>query len=168
VIVRVSTDLDIPAELAWETVKKPETLRYITRGVLGIRPLDDVPDDWGEGLTVRVRLYFFHLIPAWRHEIRVVRIDEATHEIYTNERGGGVRTWNHLISIKPQRTNPRPGVAQEYERCRYTDQIEIHAGPATPLVWAYAHLFYRYRQHRWRKLARSLASTQRTQASGRT
>ena len=157
-IVNVSTDLDIPADLAWQTVKKPETLRYITRGVLGIRPLDDVPDDWGEGLVVRVRLYFFHVIPAWKHEIRVVRLDETAREIYTNERGGGVRSWNHLIKI--ERISER--------RSRYTDRIEIHAGPATPLVWAYAHLFYRYRQHRWRKLARNLASSESPQASGRT
>ena len=34
-IVRVSTDLDIPADLAWETVKKPETFRYVVRGVHG-------------------------------------------------------------------------------------------------------------------------------------
>jgi hypothetical protein len=32
----------------------------------------------------------------------------------------------------------------------------------TPLVWAYAQLFYRYRQMRWRRLAGSL----RDQPSG--
>ena len=104
-IVRVSTDLDISADLAWETVKKPETFRYVVRGVMGVRQLDEIPEDWGEGLTVRVRLYFFHVIPAWKHEIRIVHIDEAAREIYTNERGGPVRHWNHRISIKPQRTN---------------------------------------------------------------
>jgi hypothetical protein len=151
-IVRVSTDLEIPADLAWETVKKPETFRYIVRGVLGVKELDEVPEDWGEGLTVRVRLYFFHVIPAWKHEIRIVRVDEAALEIYTNEHGGGVRKWNHRITIEPLSS----------ETCRYTDEIDIGAGPITPLVWAYAHAFYRYRQRRWRKLARQL------QASGRT
>jgi hypothetical protein len=152
VIVRVSTDLDIPAGLAWETVKKPETFRYIVRGVLGVKELDEVPEDWGEGLTVRVRLFFFHVIPAWKHEIRIVRVDEAAREIYTNERGGGVRRWNHRITIDPRSA----------DRCHYTDEIDIDAGPMTPLVWAYAHVFYRYRQWRWRKLARRL------QASGST
>jgi hypothetical protein len=154
VIVRVSTELDIPAELAWQTVKKPETFRYVVRGVLGVRQLDDVPDDWGEGLTVRVRLLFFHVIPAWKHEIRVARIDEGAREIYTNERGGPVRHWNHRITVVPRSA----------ERCLYTDEIEIRAGPLTPVVWVYAHVFYRYRQRRWRKLARSL----RAQASGST
>jgi hypothetical protein len=157
VIVRVSTDLDISADLAWETVKKPETFLYVVRGVMGVRQLDDVPEDWGEGLAVRVRLFFFHVIPAWKHEIRIVRIDEAAREIYTNERGGPVRHWNHLIKIEP-------GSA---ERCRYTDEIEIRAGPLTPLVGLFSHGFYRYRQHRWRKLARRLRSEQ-AQASGNT
>jgi hypothetical protein len=34
----------------------------------------------------------------------------------------------------------------------YTDQVEIQAGLLTPLVWALASIFYRYRQFRWRRL----------------
>jgi hypothetical protein len=157
VIVRVSTGLDIPADLAWETVKKPETFRYVVRGVMGVRQLDDIPDDWGEGLTVRVRLFFFHVIPAWKHEIRIARIDEAAREIYTNERGGPVRHWNHRIKIDPGSAG----------RCRYTDEIEIRAGPLTPLVAGFSQVLFRYRQSRWRKLARQL-QVAGAQASGST
>ena len=42
------------------------------------------------------------------------------------------------------------------DRTRYSDRIEIDAGPLTPLVAGYAQLFYRYRQRRWRRLARTL------------
>jgi len=42
-------------------------------------------------------------------------------------------------------------------RSHYTDEIDIGAGALTPFVWAYAHLLYRYRQWRWRRLARTLA-----------
>ncbi len=38
-------------------------------------------------------------------------------------------------------------------RSRYSDVIDIDAGILTPLVWGFAHLFYHYRQMRWRKLA---------------
>jgi hypothetical protein len=147
VIARVSTDLDCSADLAWDAVKRPETLRYITRGVLGFRPLAELPQQFGEGMTVPVRLLFFGVIPAWRHEITIVRLDPERRELYTNERGGPVRNWNHLIRIEAA----APG------RARYTDEIEIQAGPLTPLVWSYAQLFYRYRQRRWRRLARALA-----------
>jgi hypothetical protein len=157
VIVRVSTDLDIPADLAWETVKKPETFQYVVRGIMGVRLLDEIPEDWGEGLTVRVRLFFFHVIPAWKHEIGIVRLDEAEREIYTNERGGPVRRWNHRIKIDPVSAS----------RCHYTDEIEVHAGPLTPLTGASTHLIFRYRQRRWRKLARRLRA-EGAQASGST
>lgn len=157
-IVRVSTELDISADLAWETVKKPETFLYVVRGVLGVRQLDEVPEDWGEGLTVRVRLYFFHVIPAWKHEIRIVRLDEAAREIYTNERGGGVRRWNHLLKFE----------SLSEQRCRYTDEIEIGAGPLTPFVWLFAHAMFRYRHIRWRRLARRLRSEGVQPASGST
>jgi ligand-binding SRPBCC domain-containing protein len=145
VLVRVSTELALSPDLTFETVKKPDTLAYITRGLLGFRPLNEIPADWGEGLVVRIRLYFFHVVPAWRHEIEIVRLDEAARVIETQERGGPVRNWNHRISVAPSANGTR-----------YSDEIEIRAGPLTPLVWLYAQLFYRYRQHRWRKLARTL------------
>jgi hypothetical protein len=157
VIARISTDLDIPADLAWETVKKPETFVYVVRGALGVQQLDEIPEDWGAGLTVRVRLFFFHVSPAWKHEIRIVRLDEAAREIYTNERGGGVRKWNHRLTFEPL----------SEQRCRYTDEIEIGAGPLTPFVWLFAHAMFRYRHMRWRKLARRLRA-EGAQASGST
>ena len=88
------------------------------------------------------------MLPAWSHEIHVVRVAEAEREIFTNERGGPGRSWNHRIEITP--------VAGDAGRCRYSDEIEVRAGALTPLVWLYAQLFYRYRQRRWRRLARSL------------
>ena len=146
--VRVETQLPISPALAWETVQKPETLQFITRGVLGFRPTGEIPATLEQGMTLEVRLLFFHVLPAWRHEIHVVRLDHRARQIQTEEHGGPVRGWMHLIEINPLAD---PG------RCRYSDEIEIHAGPLTPLVWLYAQLFYRYRQRRWQKLARSVA-----------
>jgi ligand-binding SRPBCC domain-containing protein len=146
VIVRVGTELDAPPDRVWETVQKVDTLRYITRGLLGFRPLGPVHDGLGEGDVIRVRLMFFHVLPANAHEIRIVRVDEEAHCIETDEHGGAVKTWRHRISVDPH------GEGRSY----YTDRIEIGAGPLTPLIWAYAQLFYRYRQWRWRKLARRI------------
>jgi hypothetical protein len=147
-VVRVSTELEIPAERAWETVKKVSTLRYITRGVLGFRPLGEVSETIAAGDVIRVRLLFFHVIPAWKHEIRIVGVGEEARRIETMEHGGSVRRWNHVITVEP---------AGEL-RSRYTDRIDLDAGQLTSLVAAYAKVFYRYRQRRWRKLARQLAS----------
>ena len=93
-----------------------------------------------------MRLLFFGFIPAWWHEIHIARLDEAQREIQTAEHGGPVEDWHHRITVDER------GPYQS----RYTDEIEIRAGLLTPLVWGYAQLFYRYRQWRWRRLARSL------------
>ena len=147
-MVRVSTELEIPPELAWETVKKVSTLQYITRGLLGFHPLGEIPEAIAEGDVIRVRLFFFHVLPAWKHEIRIVGLDEEARRIETMEHGGSVKRWNHVITVEP---------AGE-RRSRYTDRIDLDAGRLTPLIAGYAKLFYRYRQRRWRKLARQLAS----------
>jgi hypothetical protein len=148
VIARVSTNLDCSPERAWDAVQRPETLQYITRGLLGFRALEELPEQFGPGTVLRVRLFFFHVLPAWQHEIAIVRLDPERRELYTNERGGPVRDWNHLITVEA--LPGAPGSA------RYTDEIDIKGGPLTPLVWLYAQLFYRYRQRRWRRLAQTL------------
>jgi hypothetical protein len=123
-------------------------LRYITKGLLGFRPEGELPEHFAAGTTVRVKLLFFGFIPAWVHEIRIVKLDEVHREIETSEQGGSVKEWNHRITVDER--GPW--------RSHYTDEIEIDAGLLTPLIWAYAHLFYRYRQWRWRRLARGLAA----------
>ena len=52
------------------------------------------------------------------------------------EHGALARTWNHRIRLGTQ-----SGPAFEY-----TDQIDIHAGVMSPLIWLFAQLFNRQRQ----------------------
>ena len=145
-IVRVSTNLNTPTDKAWGAVKRPATLVRVARGMLGFAGSDSFPEEWREGHALKTRLLFFHLIPSWRHNLRVVKIDEEKREIVSNESGGPVRRWNHLIRVEPTRDG----------RSRYTDEIDIDAGLLTPFVWGFASVFYRYRQMRWRRLAVSL------------
>jgi hypothetical protein len=134
--------------VAWEAVKKPETLRYITKGLLGFRAETELPQHYDAGKTYRVRLLFFGFIPAWWHEIRIVQLDDTHREILTDERGGAVKEWRHRITVDER--GPW--------KSHYADEIKIAAGPLTPFVWAYAQFFYRYRQRRWRKLARTMSA----------
>lgn len=149
-IARISTELDAPAEAVWTALKRKATFLHVTRGFMGFRGAREWPEEWREGSEVRARLLFFHLIPGWEHKLRVIRIDEDKREIVSSEQGGFVETWNHALRVEPIRAT----------RSRYTDEIEIRAGFLTPLVWAFAHVFYRYRQMRWRELARLLADTE--------
>jgi ligand-binding SRPBCC domain-containing protein len=146
-VVSVSTKLDAPADVVWETLQKTELLLYVMRPLLTVR--GDLPKSWREaGQTVRIeRLAFFGVVPLWEHEIRIVRFDDEKREALTEERGGPVTRWEHRIKVEPL-----SGVS-----CRYTDEILLEAGSLTPLVRLFAEIFYRHRQSRWRALARVLA-----------
>jgi hypothetical protein len=145
-LVRVTTRLPASADHVWDAVQRTDTLRYVTRGLLGFRLDREAPERFAEGETYCMRLLFFGLVPAWRHEIRVVRLDTAHREIRTEEHGGPVRTWSHRIAVDDE----------GWGSARYLDEIEIAAGVLTPFVWIYAQFFYRYRQMRWRRLARRI------------
>lgn len=53
-----------------------------------------------------------------------------------------MKQWRHTLTVQP--LSPTGS--------RYTDVIELDAGVLSAPVWLYAHVFYRYRQARWRAL----------------
>lgn len=116
---------------------------HITRGMLGFTGAEEWPEVFEEGQLIKTRLLFFNIVPAWEHRLRIIRIDHEKMEITSQEDGGPVRRWNHRKWIE----------AESEQTCLYTDEIDIDAGLLTFLIWAYAHVFYRYRQRRMRKLA---------------
>jgi hypothetical protein len=147
-IATISTDLDTTAERTWALVQRSATFLHVTRGILGLKDAERLPAQWQPGSVVRSRLLLFNIVPAWVHELRVVRVDDHARELYTNEHGGPLSKWNHRITVEPLSVSC----------CRYTDAVEIGAGLFTPLVWLNAHLFFRYRQHRLRQLVRTMGT----------
>jgi hypothetical protein len=143
--VCISTRFDASADLVWQTVKKSSTLVFITRGLLGFTT-DNFPTQWRTGETIKTRLWLYNIIPAWRHVLYFVRVDDEKREILTNESGGLIKVWNHQIRVAPE----------SEKNCLYTDEIQIKAEVFTILVWLFAHFFYRYRQFRWRRLLRQI------------
>jgi hypothetical protein len=140
----VETELDMPAEAAWQAVRRSDTLLYVNRGMLGFRWLTPRPETWRAGEDSLVRLFFFNFLPAWKHHLRIALVDPARRTIASEEFGGPVTTWDHQIAIEPIGAT----------RCRYSDSIDIRAGMLTLPVACFAHAIYRYRQWRWRKLAK--------------
>jgi hypothetical protein len=143
--VRVESELPIAAERAWELMSNPAMLNFVMPPVMG---LSGLPERWsGAGGVDRLELRAFGRIPLWEHVIRFERFEP--NQIVTDESGGPVKVWRHAARVEPL----------DRSRCRYVDDIEVDAGWATPLVWAYAQYQYRHRQRQWRALARVLAST---------
>ncbi|MBX7168018.1 MAG: hypothetical protein K1X74_16910 [Pirellulales bacterium] len=149
--LRLTTLLDTSAPRAWDALLCIETFTEVTRGLLGFRVLEGPPPtgNWEPGARWELRIYLAGLLPAWRHELSIIAIDPGTLTMRTRERGGPLRVWNHTLHLAPI----------DEQRCRYTDEVEIDAGLMTPLAWLIASVFFRYRQWRWRRLARRLAAT---------
>lgn len=149
--IRRSTDLPLPAERACELAQNPALFAFVVRPFLRVTGLPETfaPADeaairsGAEQLTGR--LWWFGVVPAWRHRLRVV--SATATELRTREGGGPVRTWNHTLTFEPRGE----------DACRYTDAVEVDAGPLTPLVSCFARLLFRWRQARWRQLARVIA-----------
>ncbi len=142
----IRTELHCAAEKVWRNLLKRDTFLYITRGMLGFQGSERWPEGFREGMQLDTRLFLFHVIPGWRHTLRVIKVDDEQMELTSEEGGGIVRQWDHRISVQ----------SRSAARCQYTDEIEIHAGWLTAVIWIFAHVFYRYRQLRWRRLARTL------------
>ncbi|MBS3784703.1 MAG: hypothetical protein KGY78_09710 [Anaerolineae bacterium] len=145
-LATIETYLPSSAEKVWEALLRRDTLLYVTRGMLGFRGRERWPDVFHQGMEIETRLVFWHLIPGWKHTLRIVRVDKESKELVSEESGGPVQKWNHRIRLEREAA----------QKCNYTDEVEIEAGPLTAVIWAFAQVFYRYRQMRWRRLARTL------------
>lgn len=147
-VVTISTELPLDAKRAYELAQTAELFLYVTRGPMRFTGL---PEDviFGLGAEFSARMWFFSVIPGWMHHGKVVDFDDSgpRYEIYTNEHGGPVTTWNHRLTFEELGEG----------RCRYTDQVEVDAGPMTLGTVLFVQAFFRYRQWRWRELARVIS-----------
>lgn len=146
VVVERSTLLEASADAVWAAVKTPAAFRRVTRRLLVMPVIGGRQDQWREGETLVGWLFLFGFLPFSRHHLHIERIDESSFTLSSHEFGGLIKTWNHHIEVTPI----------EATTCRYRDQIEIDAGPLTPVIALYAQWFYRMRQRRWRALAKGL------------
>jgi hypothetical protein len=142
--IHVHTDLPTSADQVWHAMQHPAAFLYVTRGLFGFpalvgRTQPIQPGECGTGW-----LLLFHFIPMSRHTIHVVEVDQSTRTLRSREHGGILRSWNHTLHVEP---------VGEHS-CRYSDTVDIDAGPLTGLVARAAVGIYRYRQRRWHKLVR--------------
>jgi hypothetical protein len=142
-----TTLLDAPAAAVWSAVCTPSAFRTVTRGLLRFPVIEARTGEWEQGEQVVGWTWLFGVLPFNRHHLTVARIDHDRMTLISDEHGGLVRSWVHDIVVEPI----------DADRCRYTDRVVIDAGWATLPVTAFAWLFYRVRQRRWRQLARELA-----------
>jgi hypothetical protein len=142
--VHVQTDLPTTADKVWQAMQHPTAFLYVTRGLFGFPALAGRTDPIRAGDHGTGWLLLFHVLPLSRHTIHVVEVDQATRTLRSREHGGVLRSWNHTLHVEPAGEGS----------CRYSDTVDIDAGPLTGLVALAAAGIYRYRQRRWHRLVR--------------
>lgn len=156
-LISRTTILDVSVERAWAMLQRPQLLDHIAYPLQVFEPVDppQLPDIWAEG-AYKVRCCLLGLIDIGEQWINIEMVETGPNrfKLRDNGRGDLATKWDHMITIAP--------IAPD--RCRYTDAVEVEAGWHTPFVAAFAWVFYRYRQNRWRGLVRSDFS-QLTEAS---
>ena len=128
----------------WEELQKVSSLMYVASPILKFKPQKghSVPEKWTLGTEYKLKLSLFGIFPLGDHFIKLVELNKEENLIISNERGNLTKTWNHIIKF----------TAIDDQTIEYTDEIEISAGILTLLIWLFAHIFYRHRQNKWKKL----------------
>ena len=142
--VHVETILPTEADRVWLAMQQVPTFLYVCRGLFGVPLLAGRTEPFRAGESGTGWLFALHLIPAYRHTIEVLEVDDATRTVRTHECGGVLRSWDHTLHVEPV----ADGV------CRYSDTVEIDAGRCTRATVLLARGIYAYRHRRWRKLVR--------------
>ena len=147
VTVERTTGLDCTADQAWAQVQTSALLQHIAAPLIRfIARGEPFPKVWTEG-EYRAWMLLFGVLPiGWQAVVISFPEAEGTSRfVRDNGYGPLIRRWDHWIEIAPDPAHP--------DKAIYTDRVTIDAGVLTPVVAAFARLFYAHRQGRWRALA---------------
>ena len=139
-MIKLSTTLSASLGEVWALVKRSDTLTFVAAPLVIFKPLEPqgFPRVWQVGLH-RARLSLFGVLSLGAQVIDISY--PSPHALRDNGRGSLAQTWDHLITLE----------ALGHSETRYTDTVNVKAGLLTAFIWAFAHVFYRYRQWRWQR-----------------
>ncbi len=145
-IVNLSTFLAAEPREVEAHLRTSRLLIYIASPLVKFTPYGatQLPERWEEG-TYWVSLRLLGFIPLGKQAV-VISYPESPGSFCLRDNGHGtlIKKWDHQITVDPSETGTL-----------YRDQVTIEAGIFTFFIWAFAQLFYRHRQRRWRKLVAS-------------
>ena len=150
--VHLSTPLNAPPDWVAAQLQSTAVFRRITAPLVRFKRPGGAPwpAHWSPG-DLRVQMWLLGLLPMGSQTVRI-SIEAPVQAggwptLRDNGEGALMRRWDHRITLQ----------ALPDGRTLYTDDIEVVARHLpwlmTPLSAAFAQLFYRHRQRRWRQLA---------------
>lgn len=149
--VLLATTIDLPPSTVWVQVQTASLLQHIAWPLVRFIPVDRMSfSTFKPGGRYQVKLRLFGLVPFGTQwivtSLHEPEIGDWPKRLRDNGHSALIETWDHWITIAPD----------DQGGTRYTNEVEISAGVITPLVWAFAQIFYRHRQRRWHGLSQTL------------
>lgn len=142
--VQVKSVFDCESKRLFDEIKKTKSLIYIAKPLIRFEPYNrNLIDKWQDG-NYLFSMYFLEFLPIGKQWI-VISIDDENMKIRDNGHSKLIKKWDHIISV--EKINDKKSL--------YTDTIDIKAGFFTIFIFLYAHIFYRYRQSRWKKIIKN-------------
>jgi ligand-binding SRPBCC domain-containing protein len=147
--VSISTIIALPPEEVWQRVQTPQLLQHIAAPLIHFTIIDPPALSlFADGDRFLVGLKIFGVLPygkQWIVPTLHLPSDGAwPKKLRDNGHSALISKWDHWITVEPN----------GHGNTLYRDEVEIKAGLLTPLIWLFAHIFYRHRQRRWRALAK--------------
>ncbi|MCM0000221.1 MAG: DUF3703 domain-containing protein [Erythrobacter sp.] len=152
-MVSRSTHIALKPDTVWAEVQTAGLLQHIAWPLVRFEPVSSTSfDRFRPGGRYEVKLRLFGIIPFGTQWI-VTSLHEADgtewpKRLRDNGHSALISKWDHWITVTP---DPNGGT-------RYSDEVEVSAGALTPLIWAFAQIFYWHRQRRCRGLGNSFAA----------
>ena len=141
----LETNLSAPPERVWAEVKTIRLFRHVTAPFIVFRSAEPggFPDHFVEGAH-RVSMYFLGFIPIGQQVVNVSKGSDVGPDYWLRDNGHSalIKKWDHRITVAPTGAG----------HTLYRDEVDIDAGLMTPFVFVFASAFFRWRQHRWRRL----------------
>jgi hypothetical protein len=150
--VSLSTRIALPPDQVWEKLQTPAPLIHIAAPLVRFELLDPAnAAHFGGSDRFLVKLTLVGFLPfGTQWIVPSIHVGDAApwpKKLRDNGHSGLVKTWDHWITVEPDDTGGT----------QYRDEVEVRAGLLTAFIWAFAQIFYRHRQRRWRALANSIS-----------
>ncbi|MBV7380199.1 SRPBCC family protein [Maritimibacter dapengensis] len=127
--VILTHDYPFPPERVWALATDYDALKEVMDGLVTFEGVPEGRTVTGQKMDVTTSL--FGRLPPQPYYMEVVECDDDAMVLRSSERGMGVRSWQHTVTVEPTA-----------EGSRLTDRIEIDAGWRTPIFRAWARFMY--------------------------
>ncbi|WP_187274139.1 hypothetical protein [Paenibacillus sp. N3.4] len=140
----MQSKLNCTADEIWPNLGSTATFLKVSRPLMNFKSLDPkgLPEQWMEGKTYGLGMYFLGFIPLGRHTITFRSIDHENLKIKTEEKGLLIKSWNHTMQVYVNTSN----------QLFFQDELKIDNGWMSVPTYVGAYIFFLYRHWKMKRL----------------